>query len=581
MKWLFLLIYTIAFNSGNSDSSSPVSKLEQVVRTATGQCITDFTTTDGKVYRAKDGYGIKMGTTSVKGDITLQLDATYTISTMTIWAAPCDVKDSSATGFTVCGKSIAWQSPRLQLKPYTIPLNQDLSTISISANRASYGRLYVSRIEFEANDPMPNRAKITMPSYDGFKFESMEYDAESPAEDQEVFSVEARSVNQQGLSLSMKNGSIFHITPSSLPATGGDFEVSYTYSAKGYNLTDEVIISGCGADGQTVSHSFPVTVTIYEYTPKPQDSTGMQISIAPGTYYAPAQNLRDSALKTELGRLICRGIRYRYGSGRDHTWAGFWYTDRDTLTNRVLDMYSNEEHYFNPDKPAASVGGFDIEHMLPKSWWGRTVNKAYCDLFHLVPGNSSANRSKSNHAPGIVADSTFWNGSFATGPDAIHGLSRVFCPADEYKGDFARAYFYIACAYGDSLTWVQTAGSDPAAAMTNDSWQEFRPWLRDLLLQWHRMDPVGDKEKARAIEVNRIQGNRNPFIDYPELVEYIWGDKQGLSVDFNTLKGTYDNPFTNLIQSGQMHMQLKVLQSGQILILRDGKTYTILGAVVR
>jgi endonuclease I len=60
--------------------------------------------------------------------------------------------------------------------------------------------------------------------------------------------------------------------------------------------------------------------------------------------------------------------------------------------------------------------------------------------------------------------------------------------------------------------------------MTNDSWQEFKPWLRDVLLAWHRMDPVSDKEKTRAIEVNKIQGNRNPFIDYPELVEFIWGN---------------------------------------------------------
>lgn len=578
MKWLFLLVYVITFNSGNGDSSSKTDKLENIIFSATNHCVQSIDHAVN-IYRAKEGYGIKGGTSSATGELTLGLDTLYHITSMTLYAAAYNNAEDIKTtkGMTVMGKDFKWKTNPTELQAYTIALDTTTRAISLKG-LVTKNRFYIQKIEFTAEDPMPEHAKIDMP-YQAFKFESMEYDAESPAEDQEVFSVEARSVNQQGLSLSMKSGKIFHVTPSSLPASGGDFEISYTYSSKGFDLSDEVIISGCGADGKTVSHSFPVTVTIYEYTPKPQDSTGMVISIAPGTYYAPAQNLRDSALKTQLGLLICRGIRYRYGSGRDHTWAGFWYTDRDTTNNMVLDMYSNEEHYFNPDKPTASVGGFDIEHMLPKSWWGRTVNKAYCDLFHLVPGNSSANRSKSNHAPGIVTDATFWNGSFATGPDAVHGLSRVFCPADEYKGDFARAYFYIACAYGDSLTWVQTAGSDPAAAMTNDSWQEFRPWLRDLLLDWHRLDPVSNKEKARAIEVNKIQGNRNPFIDYPELVEYIWGNKQGAQVDFNTLKGTYDTDApTALPQTGEMKMAIKVLKDGQLLILKDGKTYTILGA---
>jgi hypothetical protein len=245
-------------------------------------------------------------------------------------------------------------------------------------------------------------------------------------------------------------------------------------------------------------------------------------------------------------------------------------------------MYSLETRYFNPTKPTTSVLELDIEHMFPKSWWGGDVNEAYCDLFHLVPADYSANRSKSNHAPGVPTDTTFWNGSFATGSGTAYGLQKVFCPADEYKGDFARAYFYIATCYGDSLQW-QLSG-DAGKAMTNEHWQEFQPWLRDLLVSWHRMDPVSDKEKQRAIEVNKIQGNRNPYIDYPELVEYIWGDKTNQKVDLLLLEQSYGHRYgENNVETAIPALHTpdnsigKVLDGNRIIIIRNGSIYTLLG----
>ena len=311
----------------------------------------------------------------------------------------------------------------------------------------------------------------------------------------------------------------------------------------------------------------------------------MFIGPMPCDYYQFAQGTADSTLKNHLGYIICTGQRYKYGSGSKKSWDAFYHTDRDTVTNQVLDMYSNEVRYFNPEKPTASVKDFDIEHMLPKSWWGGDVNPAYCDIYHLVPGDYSANRSKSNHAPGIPADSTFNNGSFVTGSGAAYGLTRVFCPEDQYKGDFARAYFYIATCYGDSLTWLTTG--EPGIAMTNEGWEEFRPWLRDLLLSWHRMDPVSQKELDRAVEVNKIQGNRNPFIDYPELAEFIWGNKQGQAVDFYQLDQSYGDQYgdncsgTDLTETETPAAARKEIRDGQLVILRNASIFTVLGQPIR
>ena len=263
--------------------------------------------------------------------------------------------------------------------------------------------------------------------------------------------------------------------------------------------------------------------------------------LQPG-YYDNINGLCDSVLKDTLQQIIKGGYRYIYGNGAaNKTWAGFYYTDRDTADNSVLDMYSNNKRYFNPEQPYASVSGLQIEHSFPKSWWGSTNNDAYKDLHHLTPADGSANQSKSNCPPGLVGSSYNDYGGFKTGA-ATTGLGytgRVFEPADKYKGDFARMYFYVATAYAD-FEWT---GSPATSCLDNSNWQEFQPWLTTLLLQWHRQDPVSDKEIRRTAEVARIQHNRNPFIDYPCLVEYIWGNKQGEQVDLSRLLFTASDEY--------------------------------------
>ena len=98
----------------------------------------------------------------------------------------------------------------------------------------------------------------------------------------------------------------------------------------------------------------------------------------------------------------------------------------------------------------------------------------------------------------------------------------VFEPADEYKGDFARAYMYLFTVY-KGLMW-EYDDSD-RNYMFVDNALSLRPWAQDLLLEWARQDPVSQKEIDRNEAVYKIQDNRNPFIDYPELAEHIWGIK--------------------------------------------------------
>ncbi|MDE5903050.1 MAG: endonuclease, partial [Muribaculaceae bacterium] len=96
----------------------------------------------------------------------------------------------------------------------------------------------------------------------------------------------------------------------------------------------------------------------------------------------------------------------------------------------------------------------------------------------------------------------------------------VFEPADEYKGDFARGFFYMATVY-DDISWA----AQYDWMFTKSSYPTLQPWAYEMLLQWGRLDPVSQKEILRNDAVEISQGNRNPFVDFPELAEYIWGTR--------------------------------------------------------
>ncbi|MBQ0076355.1 MAG: endonuclease [Bacteroidales bacterium] len=288
----------------------------------------------------------------------------------------------------------------------------------------------------------------------------------------------------------------------------------------------------------------------------------------PTDYYKACNGKKDAALKTALSETVKGGVRYLYGTNDYHTTNGI--ASKDTIINgisyhkgdtiwrkgdvkygtwqafpvsdiredgSIWDMYSNN-HRFYPFTRGNSAANIQIEHCFPKSWWNRTNNDAYKDLFHLNPADGSANGSKGNNPPGFVEkDEKKFSNVFKSGKMNVNGKDiAVFEIADCYKGDFARAYFYIATAYEDYNWYESTCGE----YMDNSSYLEFRPWLIDVLLTWHRLDPVSKKEVNRIDQISSIQHNRNPYIDYPELVEYIWGNKKGEVVDFSKLACTQD-----------------------------------------
>jgi endonuclease I len=164
---------------------------------------------------------------------------------------------------------------------------------------------------------------------------------------------------------------------------------------------------------------------------------------------------------------------------------------------------------------------YNREHSFPKSWFN-DASPMYTDLFHIYPTDGWVNNKRGNLPFGETSSPTWTstNGSM-TGPSSTQGYSGVvFEPIDEYKGDFARTYFYMATRYyGEDGEW-------PGSDMTDGA--QPKPWALDMLLAWHRADAVSTKETDRNNEVYKYQNNRNPFIDDPLFAEKIWGTLNGV-----------------------------------------------------
>lgn len=248
----------------------------------------------------------------------------------------------------------------------------------------------------------------------------------------------------------------------------------------------------------------------------------------PADYYTSCKGKNKGSLKSQLYTIIKSHTAIPYGSGDSKTWGAFRYTDV-TENGYWWDIYTT--NLIKADKqPGNEV--MNIEHTFPKSWWGGTKNDAYKDIMHLMPVNSIANSTRSNWPYAEVMSAKpisnkcnnprFKHGTPQQGQGG--GCGTVFEPDDEFKGDLARTYFYMVTCY-QNLTWE---GNGLYTAQ-NGAYPTLQPWAIEMLLKWHREDPVSDKERDRNEAVYEQQHNRNPFIDHPELVEHIWGDKMDIS----------------------------------------------------
>jgi endonuclease I len=235
----------------------------------------------------------------------------------------------------------------------------------------------------------------------------------------------------------------------------------------------------------------------------------------------------DDALKEQLFYLINPHIVLDY----DAVWTAFETVDLylntypcDSDPSHIPDVYS--AYCWSPEK--VDQGGecgnykkegdcFNREHVWPKSWFGGFDYgmNAQTDLFELWPSDGYVNGLRGNYPLGRVSTATYTSTSGCkVGTCNVTGYTgNCFEVHDDYKGDFARSYFYLSTAYWNMWDCCDDVGVNGSS---------IKPWMEDELRYWHKIDPVSDIEVSRNEEIySEYQQNRNPFIDYPELVDQI------------------------------------------------------------
>ena len=239
-----------------------------------------------------------------------------------------------------------------------------------------------------------------------------------------------------------------------------------------------------------------------------------------GNYYnSISDSMTGSTLQDNLKKLITNGHKSR---GYDALWDAYKTTDvRPGTNNIVWDMYSNCSYNVSRDHGGSYSGEGDMfnrEHSIPQSWFNKS-NPMVCDVHHIYPTDGYVNNRRSNYPYGEVGKATYTskNGS-KLGSSSFSGYSgTVFEPIDEYKGDFARTYFYFATRYQG----VATSGA--GQNVFRNSYPYLTTYAINLFTKWSQMDPVSQKEIDRNNACYAFQGNRNPFIDKPSYIAKIFG----------------------------------------------------------
>lgn len=284
----------------------------------------------------------------------------------------------------------------------------------------------------------------------------------------------------------------------------------------------------------------------------------MAFAQAPAGYYDTADSLSGEELRIALRQIIRNHTVRSYNA----LWNGYEMTDK-LPSGKVWDMYS---HVPNGPQPYTFTFGSDQcgnysgegdcynrEHTWPQSKFGGG-EPMRTDIVLVIPTDGTVNGKRSNWPYGEVSSATWTsrNGSkLGTNTYAGSPNTTAFEPIDEYKGDIARIMFYVVTRYYKiDAGWANWEMGNKA---------ELNPWAKQMFLDWHRADPVSDKERERNDGIYDFQNNRNPYVDHPEYVDCVFDPVNciwptnidtGNSIPFllsNKEINMYPNPTTDVV----------------------------------
>ena len=309
-------------------------------------------------------------------------------------------------------------------------------------------------------------------------------------------------------------------------------------------------------------------------------------------YYESIDGTSGKQLLGAIQKVAKIGYRtedFRY----DSVWLAYKYTDLRP-DGYIWEIYSDCIFEYEKDRTSTTsqtgeCKGYNREHAMCQSWFGTTSlagkemssskkNSPGSDIFHIYPASYGMNSRRGNRPYGEVqtAANTSGNGTLygtsITSKSVANSVAGVYVeghitqstnvlePADEYKGDIARSYFGTMVKWAGEWTFNKNELGNIIFDATIDADTHYGPennygftdYGLALMLSWHRQDPVSQKEVDRNNGIQKTQGNRNPFIDYPYLAEFIWGEMSGQVLDFDQLLCSADERFELGVSNGYL-----------------------------
>lgn len=384
------------------------------------------------------------------------------------------------------------------------------------------------------------------------------------------------------------------------PVDGNVYSASSTYSGG-----EQVVYNGTGNTLTVTGLTLGVTYYVTAYTFNPcsgtydyltsgaliRSFTTANVTGIPAGYYDAAAGLRCAALKTALRDIVNAGFVHR---SYNDLWDEYKIADIQPSEfgggNVIWDIYSDDPTGPDPYEfiPGTNQCGtysgegdcYNREHSFPKSWFGGSTSAGPgSDYHHIFPTDGKVNGMRSNYPYGPVGSASYEsdNGS-KLGSSSWPGLSgTVFEPINEYKGDVARAFLYMVTCYQNSMSAWQH--DDPSGDLTMDgtTYPSVESSYLQLMMKWANDDPPSQKEIDRNNAAYTYQGNRNPFVDHPEYVNYIWATNCAtLPVELSTITARYQSDRVKLIwniASAEQFSRFEIERS------TDGRNFTRTGVV--
>lgn len=275
--------------------------------------------------------------------------------------------------------------------------------------------------------------------------------------------------------------------------------------------------TSCGLkkESSNVSTTNPSTSKPAVSTPIPTTPTPTNPPTIPtyeGYYSSVTKDIlsNSTSLKSTLNQIVSSNVKK------------ISYSDA-TTSLKTIDSYDGDYveciytgERLGKDNSGSASGQWNKEHVWAKSHgFNDQKYDAYSDLHHLRVSEARINSSRSN--------SYFDEVSNPTNKDDYGNkwTSTVFEPRDEAKGDIARMLLYMVVRYEDSTLDLELT-NDTTLASKAENGTEGYIGILNTILKWNFEDPVDSRELYRNEEIYKEQGNRNPFIDHPELAYYLY-----------------------------------------------------------